>query len=558
MAITLGRDDLVRYAELARLLIKYGRSDLAEALTDAGGAQPLAPPERGNGSGKAKPPEAEELADDLERMGPIYVKLGQVLSSRSDLLPAPYVKALSRLQDKLDPFPYSEVEHIVREELGARISKAFGEFDPRPMAVASLGQVHRARLRDGREVAVKVQRPGIRQEMEGDLEALEHVADLADTHTDLGRRYRFSEVLDEFRRSLARELDYRQEAHNMQEIGGNLRDFPHIMIPQPVLDLCSSRVLTMDYVHGVKITDVSPVVLAEIDGEGLAEELFRAYLQQFLVDGVFHADPHPGNVFLTEGRCIALIDLGMVGYLSPRMQEQLLKMLLLVSEGKSDEAADLAIQMGELSDDFDEAGFRRQMEDLVAKHRHATVADLQIGRAMLEVSQVSGGSGMRLPTELTMLSKALLNLDEIGRTLNPHFNPNEAIRRNAADITRQRMMKAITPAGMMSGLMETREFAQELPRRVNRILDSLARNQLKLKVEAIDEATLIEGFQKVANRITMGLILAALIIGAAMLMRVETSFRIFGYPGFAMLCFLLAAGGGFGLILAILLTDRRK
>jgi predicted unusual protein kinase regulating ubiquinone biosynthesis (AarF/ABC1/UbiB family) len=551
MGISLKPDHLRRYKDIARLFIKYGRSDLVAGSGLDG--ESLEEPTQTD----VTTPEAEELANDLEKMGPIYVKLGQVLSSRPDLLPQPYIKALTRLQDKVEPFGYDEVERIISEELGVRISKAFSEFEAEPMATASLGQVHRAKLRDGRPVAVKVQRPNIREKIAEDMEALTEIAEFLDNHTDMGRRYQFVAMLDEFRKNLVRELDYQKEARNLIQLGENLRDFRRIVVPQPIEDYSSPHVLTMEYVHGRKITDIGPLAPMEMDTHALAEDLFRAYLQQILVDGLYHADPHPGNVFITNDGRIALIDLGMVGRVSPRMQEQLLKILLAISEGRSDEVADLSIKIGDVQKDFNEIDFRRRVADMVAQQQGATVEDIKIGLIVLEVTRVSAESGIRTPAELTMLGKTLLNLDEVGRTLNPKFDPNDSIRRNSADILRQRMVKSASPGNVLSAAMETKEFLQELPGRVNRILDALVHNELMLKVDAVDENALFASFQKIANRIAVGLILAALIIGAAMLMRVETDFRIFGYPGLAMLFFLGAAGGGIWLVITIFASDRK-
>lgn len=550
MALALNINSLRLYRNLGRLFLKYGRSDVMQASE----LDTLTPP--GGTDEKEQSDIAEALAGDLEAMGPIFVKLGQVMSSRSDLLPAPYLEALTRLQDNLEPIPFGEIERTIEEELGARISKAFSSFEVNPIGVASLGQVHRAALRDGRPVVVKVQRPGIRKQISDDMDALEQLTRLADQHTDVGRRQRFTEVMEEFRKTLARELDYRQEAANLRLVGESLRDYPHLLVPSPVDDYTTSRVLTMDYIQGRKITEISPLARLEMDGGALADELFEAYLQNILIDGLFHADPHAGNVLMTPDHKIALIDLGMVGHVSPALQESLLKMLLATSEGRSDEAADIAIKIGERLENFDEAAFRRLVSGIVTERQHTTVESLAIGRVMLDFGRISGDTGLRLPTELTMLGKTLLNLDEIGRVLAPDLNPNEVIRRHAGEVVRRRMMKSLSPGHLLSAAMDAKEMAQELPGRVNRILDTIARNQLKIKVDAIDEATLMEGFQKVANRITMGLVLAALIVGAAMLMRVETSFQILGYPGFAMLCFLAAAGGGFWLLITIALSDR--
>src|SRR5207249_3080603 len=255
--------------------------------------------------------DGEELANDLEQLGPTFVKVGQLLSTRADLLDPAAMKSLSRLQDDVEPFPFADVERIVATELGVRVSKAFSRFDETPLAAASLGQVHRAALRDGREVAVKVQRPNVREQVVRDLESMAELADFLDHHSEIGRRYGFARMVNELRRSILLELDYRREAHNMVTIGRNLARFRRLQIPQPIEDLSATRVLTMNYIAGSKITKANPVVLADANAGELADELFRAYLHQVIIDGVFHADPHPGNVLLTDDGRIGLLDLGM-------------------------------------------------------------------------------------------------------------------------------------------------------------------------------------------------------------------------------------------------------
>ena len=558
MAISLNPRHLSRYGKIARMLVKYGRADLVKS---AGLEETLLEETPStNGSGVAVTPTAEsqEFAADLEAMGPTYIKLGQLLSTRADLLPAPFIAALTRLQDDVEPFPFAEVEQIVATELGVRLSKAFLEFDPEPIAAASLGQVHRARLRTGRMVAVKVQRPGIREEVLCDLEALEDIAEFLDKHTEVGRRYDFCGMLDQFRKSLLRELDYKQEAQHLTILANNLREFERLVVPDAIPDYTTSRVLTMEYVHGIKITEVSPLRRMEMDGDALGDSLFRAYMKQILVDGVFHADPHPGNVFLTDDGRLALIDVGMIGRIAPVMQENLLKLLLAIANGKGEDAAEVAIRMGDPLDEFNEKAYVREVSQLVAQHQNTTVGQIDTGRVVMEITRTAGTTGLRLPAELTMLGKTLLNLDQVARTLAPDFNPNEVIRTNASEVMRQRLMKSVSPGNLFSTMLELNEFVQTMPGRVNRVLDRVADNQLALKIDAFDEVKLMEGMQKIANRITLGLVLAALIIGAALLMRVETRFRLLGYPGIAMLLFLTAAVGGLFLAYNILFKDDHR
>jgi ubiquinone biosynthesis protein len=552
MVVSLRPERLKRYKDVAMLLIKYGRSDLISAAGLEGSVLP------DEIAAETETAPAEDLAKDLERLGPTFIKLGQLLSTRADLLPGPYLDALSRLQDQIEPFPYEEVERIVSGELGVRISKAFAEFDPNPLAAASLSQVHRAQMRDGRSVVVKVQRPDIRDLIVGDLEALGEIAHFLDLHTELGRRYEFENMLVNLRKSLLRELDFTIEANNLHTIGESLIEFDEIVVPEPVDDYTTTRVLTMEYISGKKITSLNPLRLLEIDGAGLADAFFRAYLKQFLVDGLFHADPHPGNVFLTDDDRIALLDLGMVGRVTRTFQDNLLRLMLAISEGRGEMAAQAAIRMGEGKEGFDREAFERRITDLVAENSDAILSRQNAGKVTLEITRISADCWFRLPPEFTMIAKALLNLDRVVYTLDSNFDPNAIIRERANEILQQNIAKSLAPNQLLSGVVDLKEFAEKLPARVNRILDTVGDNQLRLKVDAIDEKVVLEGLQKVANRITLGLVVAALIVGAAMLMRVETAFRIWGYPGFAMILFILAAAAGLGLAFSIVFYDEKR
>jgi predicted unusual protein kinase regulating ubiquinone biosynthesis (AarF/ABC1/UbiB family) len=550
LALSLKPAHLKRYKDIAGLLLKYGRGDLVERsgleLERDKAVEP---------AGDGKP---EELAADLERLGPTYIKLGQLLSTRPELLPPSYIQALARLQDQVEPFPFEDVERIVTEELGVRLSKGFGSFDAEPLAAASLGQVHRATLRDGRPVVVKVQRPDIGPVIMDDLDAIEEIATLLDERTEAGERYQFRTMVVEFRKSLLNELDYRKEAQNLTTLADNLQEFERIVVPRPVDDYTTARVLTMDFVEGQKITSLSPVTLLGVDGEQLADDLLRAYLKQILVDGFFHADPHPGNVFLTSDHRIALLDLGMVARIAPRMQQQMLQVVLAVAEGRGDETADFALKIGQPTDAFDEPAFRRRVGEMVAEHHGARVEEIQVGLAVMNISRIAAETGVRLAPELTLLGKTLLNLDGVGRTLAPKFDPNAAIRRHAAELMNQRMLKSLAPGNIFAGMIEMKDFADRLPGRANKILDTLAENRLALKLDTgVDAGLVTRGLQKVANRIATGLVVAALIVSAAMLMQVPTNFTIFGYPGFAMVLFLAAVAFGVALVASIVRTDYR-
>ena len=539
---------LKRYKDIGVLLMKYGEPEMVSRFAAEAG-------ELRDSTGQSN---GSDLPDDLEKLGPTFVKLGQLLSSRADLLPAHYLKPLARLQDRVKPFPYQDVEFIVETELGTKMNKAFSHFEREPMAAASLGQVHRAALHDGRPVVVKVQRPNIAKQIEEDFEALEEIARFLGRHTRFGRKDQLLRILGEFENTLLHELNYRREAANLETLARNLQKFQRIRVPLPIADYTTNKVLTMEYIEGKKITELTPLAKLDIDGAALAEELFRAYLQQVLVDGVFHADPHPGNIFLTTDCQIALLDLGMVGYTTPTMQENLLKLLLAVSEGESDEAAEIAIQISEPADNFNEMDFRHKIAQLVAEQQNSTLRDMDIGKAILEVGRSAAETNLYVPTELSLLGKTLLQLDEVGRTLELDFDPNESIRRNASNLLNERLKRTLTEGKLFANLLDAKQFIGALPNRLAKILDAVGNAELKVNVKPSETHFLVESAQKVANRITTGLILASLIIGAALLMRVETTFTLFGYPGLAMLCFIVAGFGGLWLVVNIAWKDHRS
>jgi predicted unusual protein kinase regulating ubiquinone biosynthesis (AarF/ABC1/UbiB family) len=546
MGLSLQPRHLARYRDIARLLMRYGRSDLVkdldvEGLQDTDLDVPVCE-------------DAEQLAADLEALGPTFVKLGQMMSTRVDLLPKPYTDALSRLQDQVAPIPFEEVEQVVTDELGVDLRHAFSSFDEVPLAAASLAQVHHAVLRSGREVAVKVQRPGIRSQITDDLSALAELARFADDHTSFGRRFGLSDLLEQFRKALLAELDYTREATNLVTLSRIVQRWPRLVVPQPVPDYSTSRVLTMDYLPGRKVTELTPLARTDIDGEPLVDDLFSAYLQQILGDGFFHADPHPGNILLTPDGRLAVLDVGMVGRLTTGARDQCVRLLLAVSDGNGEGAADAFIGLGTKHEDFDAERFRTLTSDLVLRSVDLG-AQLQAGTVVLEMTRIAGECGLRPAPEMALVGKALLNLDQVAQSLDPTFAPAEAIRRNTATIMQTRM--TTSTGGVLGAVMEARDFTAQLPGRINKVMDAVAEGDFHLKVDAIDEPQLLAVLQRLANRLASGLVLASLVVGAALMMQIPTRSRILGYPSIAMVCFALAALGGVALLVSVLLADRR-
>jgi predicted unusual protein kinase regulating ubiquinone biosynthesis (AarF/ABC1/UbiB family) len=321
-----------------------------------------------------------------------------------------------------------------------------------------------------------------------------------------------------------------------------------------VADLTTSRVLTMDFVDGRKVTDVGPLGLTDVDTEPLVGQLFRAYLQSILREGFVHADPHPGNLLLTPDGRLGVIDLGMVVHVPPRIQTRVVRLLAAIADDNGEQAALVLAGMGQPLEEYDAVGFRDDVTRLVSE----TVADgaaLQAGSVLVELSRISGAHGLRPPPEMSMIGKALLNLDQSILHLEPDFDPAEQIRDNIGEILRAGLKTSM--GDVVAAALDAKEFTAELPGRANRILESLSDGTMQLKVDALDEERLHTVLQRVANRLTLGLVIAATIIGAAMVIQVPTQHRFLGYPVIAMVLFAVAVIGGGALAVWIVVTDRK-
>jgi predicted unusual protein kinase regulating ubiquinone biosynthesis (AarF/ABC1/UbiB family) len=533
-----------RYARIGKLLLEH------LDVRDYARGTPTA-----NETGSHVASDADKLVAELESLGPTYIKLGQLLSTRSDLLPPAYLQALGRLRDKVAPMAEGEAERVIADELGVRVSRAFKYFGAAPIGSASLGQVHRAALRDGRPVAVKVQREGVRAQVVDDMEVITELAQFLDAHSERARRLGVVAMVGRFRGSLFEELDYLREAGNLRAVGDNLSSYRRIVIPQPVADYCTSRVLTMDYVGGKNVAAIGPLTLTETECGPLADELFRAYLDQVLVYGLFHADPHPGNVLLTDDGRLGLVDFGQVARLAPPVQELLLRLLLAVSDGNGTQASAALRELGQPLEDFDQAGLDADVSDMVLRLQHSAVADVQTGKVLGEIARAALDHGLRPPAELTLVGKAMLNLDEIARRLDAGFKPEDAINAHAASLMRHRMLKAASPARLLAGALDATEFAEQLPSRMNKVLESLASGNFTVNVEGVDEAELMRGVQKLANRAATAVVIAAFVLAAAIFGVSRRGPTAAGYPVVSLVLLGLAALAGLWLLVGVVRSD---
>jgi ubiquinone biosynthesis protein len=546
------------YRDLLLLFTRYGRKDFRLSLSTEDFLRPEEEATVVEPDVKAR---AEAFASALKSMGPTYVKFGQLLSTRPDVVPHEYILALESLQDDLEPFSFADVERIVEEELGARISKIFETFESTPLAAASLGQVHRAVLRDGREVVVKVQRPNVREEVRRDLDVFAEIAAELEKHTEIGRKMSLAGAIEQARLVMYSELNYLQEARNTESLRTNLAEFPQIYIPAVIHDLSTSRVLTTELVRGKKVSKLTPLSLVEGDYAQLAGVLTRAYLKQICVDGLWHSDPHPGNIFVRqddEGQPqLVLLDFGMVGRISHELQDEVIKLLLAISSNRGAEVADACARMSEVQERFDAVKFTREISTLVAAVHDASARDINTGQLLFTVINVANSNDLRAPAELTMLAKTLLHLDGITRKLDPRYDPQKVIRDYAEQLMTQKLAQKFNPRNFYPALLDLNQLVLDLPHRAREIVDLTAAGKLSFGVKVWQAEEFLSGMHKIANRITVGVVIAALLISSSLMMRVETRFVIFGYPGLAVLGYILASAAAFYLILTTFAHDRR-
>lgn len=497
----------------------------------------------------------EQFVRDLEALGPTFVKLGQMLSTRPDIVPPEFASALERMQENVAPIAPARARQIFEEEIGVPVSKAFASFDDEPLGCASLAQVHRAVLREGREVAVKVQKPEVAAQVRSDLDVLRSFANAADKFTPLGRRVRFADWLNEFAKTLIAELNYEAEAENLVRFGQHLAPFPELWIPQPVWDFTSRRVLTMELAHGVRVDAIPPVRRTEQSMAPLSSALVRGYLDQMFVHGEIHADPHPGNLRVTDDQRLAIFDLGMVAHVPPRLRERLLKLLFAAVDGRGEEVADETIALSTRLEDYDEERYLREVGQMIARYAaHETTTE---GQVVLELVRIATATGLRTPPELSLLGKTLLNLEAVCRTLSPEQDMRRIVERHLQHVMRARLRKSMSRANLASEAMEVQSLLREAPRRVGDILSLVAENRLQMKVTGLEESRLMESLQKIANRVAAGIVTAALILASSQMMRIDTGLKLWGYPAIALVLFLLGVVLGLTIVISAMLFDRR-
>jgi ubiquinone biosynthesis protein len=526
---------LRRYQELAQVMVRHGFDGVADLL---GLRHWLALPMRLAGSRLEESVSAAvHLRLAAEELGPTFIKLGQMLSTRPDLLPPEYLLELSQLRDNVPPFSFEKAQEIIESELGAPLTDLFASFEATPLAAASLGQVHGAVLRDGSEVVVKVLRPNIREIVRLDLDILFEMARLAEERTALGRSYPLVELADEFSVTLRSELDYLHEARNAERFRRNFVGRSELYIPKVYWDFTTHDVLTLERLRGVTIDNVDGLRAAGLDPRRVAVNAIDLIMKEIFEDGFFHADPHPGNLFVLEGNVIGAMDFGMVGYLDKGTKEQLMRLFVAAISHDVAGMVDEMVQMEMVGTSVDHRRLTRDMSRLLDKYRDVPLKDLTIREVFNDVLPIAFRHRLTLPSNLWMLGKVLVMVEGTGQLLSPDLDVFELAKPHAI----QGMAQINSPRAWAErfgrGASNWSELWFMLPQRLPRMLDRLGKGELVLGLDVVNTRTILNRLDRVVNRLSVSILIAALIVGLGLL----TS-RFTSADGRTLAVILLAVG----------------
>jgi ubiquinone biosynthesis protein len=547
-----------RYRTILGILIKYGFGHVVEQLNinyylELGRrivTLGTAPKE----IERLTQPERLRLA--MEELGPTFIKLGQVLSTRPDLIPREYADEFRKLQDKVPGLPFASICKQIEQELGAPVANLFAHLDPQPLAAASIAQVHRGRLPSGEEVVVKVRRPGVDSLVETDLDILMGLAYLIENHIPTGALYDPMGIVKEFRRIIRREMDFSREGFTIDRFAANFANDPTVHVPKVHWEQTSEAVLTMEYVAGIKVSEFERLREGGLDLKVIARNGADCLLKQVLVHGFFHGDPHPGNIFILENNVICMLDYGMVGRLDDDLKYQLSELLVAVLQRDVDRVISQLLYSGELTDEVDRKQLKRDLSEFIDDYFEVPLQEINAGKLLGEFIDILTHYRIKFTPDLILLAKALVTMEGIGRQLDPEFNMIAHLRPFMERLLRERL----APGHLSRELLKTAQaygaLAKNLPHDVKELINRINRNKFKIDLEHRGLERLIADIDKSSNRLSFSLLIAALIVGSSLIMQTEKGPLLFGFPILGFLGYLIAGFLGLWLAIAILRSGR--
>lgn len=544
---------LNRYRQILGILFSYGFGEVIELLRidqylDIG-LQMISKNRRDR---VEKLSRAERIRLAVEELGPTYIKLGQVLSTRPDLIPAEFIHELSRLQDDVPPFSFQETTAIILSEFGVSIDELFEILEKEPVASASIAQVYRALSREGEPLAVKVQRPGIHRIIEVDLEIMLHLATLMERHIEEFALHRPVRIVEEFTKVLENEIDFTIEAANMERISSLFLNDPSVYIPRVYRDKSSTVVLTMEMVEGIKISNVEAIEKAGLDRKILTERGADVCLKQIFQYGFFHADPHPGNIYALAGNVICLLDFGMVGTVDQRTREDIVDLVDCIVHQHPARAAQLLLRITEWEQEPDSREFEKNVSEFMGMHLYKPLRDIRIGRLLQDLLRISAVHQLRIPADIFLMLKALGTVEGIALTLNPDFD----MVSHAAPYIQKVKLARLHPERIAGDAMELvsrlMDFLGQFPQDILEIARLIRQQKLTIKIDQTELATRLATQDQISNRIAFAIVIAALIIGSALIVISETPPLVYGISFIGFIGFIAAALMGIWLLAAII------
>jgi ubiquinone biosynthesis protein len=548
--------DIARARHIAEVLIRNGLGVVAEAIgltrfLPRGRARRAAADQRV--AGLSMP---QRLRHTLEELGPTYIKLGQILSTRPDILPPDFIFELGKLLDAAPPVPSDQVVEIIEKELGHSVNHLFAGFSTEPIAAASIGQVHRAMLHDGTEVVVKVQRPNIERIVQADLNILMAQARFLEDRSETLRNYGLTEILDEFSQALRDELDYTAEGRNADRLRSMIND-ENVIIPQVYWNLTTRRVITLTDLKGIKLSELDRLRAEGYDLHSIAESVTRAYMQMVFVHGAFHADPHPANILVCDHH-VGIIDFGMMGYLTPRIKEDLGDLLFALVQQNTDDMVHIITRMGAVGPQSDRDALRRDMRRLMVRYYNASLESLPITSFLADIMGVAFEHQIRLPADLTLLARTVVVLEGVARSLDPAFVLARYLEPFVVRLVRERISVQRTLLDSARTLRDLQVVLHSMPRRLDSITDQLERGELLVGVDLRGLRSTLDELDVVGNRVAFSVVVAAITVGSALVLLAEEAATIFRIPftniglPIAQIGFVMAAMMGAWLLFSII------
>ncbi len=505
----------LRCTEILRIFSKY---QVYQSITWLGMLQSQKDEKLSDSALQQQRIDAENMARAFEELGTCFIKLGQMLSTRADLLPRPYIVALSRLQYTITPVSGTQIAAIVEADLGTSLEELFAVFDFEPVATASIAQVHKALLPDGTPVAVKVQRPGVQQQVETDIEVLTEIAHFLTRYTSFGTQYDLRSIVQEMKVSFLQELDFFQEARYTESIGQNIRTFRHLTTPLIYSAYSSRRVLTLSFIPGRHLAQISNDELSRFAPNALAKELLFAYFKQVIIHGVFHCDPHPGNLLLTDDGRLALLDFGMVGRLDEEQREKLILLLLAFSERQGERVANVYLEMVDIPKSFNRRAFTQNICKLVYRYHESSRQGREIGKALLDLVMLANSYCLSIPRNFALLGKTLLNLDRTLYRLSPDLDLIQAMHHYLPQIIQQRMLSQLSLGRSLIWFFDTKHLLEKILHRSSVLLEKITSEEPATcrQIEQLD-ATIRRGFRN----LSLSMVLSSLLLSLGLLVRAK-------------------------------------